>query len=208
MDWSGINPNAVPAGEYDVTAVDEQGCAANASIVVPPAVIPEQLDLTGDLFVAQGDSAAYYYEYSIGSSYEWTYTGATAEEVLSIFAISLLWDSLGTHEVCVTETNQEGCSGDPVCVSVFVEDDVWNIFEASQEASLHVFPNPASGMLTIVAPSKDSQEEFVIYNALGSEILSDRALSSTINLNVSNWSEGLYSVRFEGGRTTSFYVIH
>ena len=81
-----------------------------------------------------------------------------------IFAISLLWDSLGTHEVCVTETNQEGCSGDPVCVSVFVEDDVWNIFEASQEASLHVFPNPASGMLTIVVPSKDSQEEFVIYN--------------------------------------------
>ena len=208
LDWSGINPNAVPAGEYDVTAVDNQGCVANASIVVPPAVIPEQLDLTGDLFVAQGESAAYYYEYSIGSSYEWTYTGATAEEVLSIFAISLLWDSLGTQEVCVTETNQEGCSGDPVCVSVFVEDDVWNIFETPQEANLQLFPNPASGMLTMVVPSKVSQPGFVIYNALGSEIMSDRALSSTINLDVSNWSEGLYSVRFEGGRTTSFYVIH
>ena len=98
-----------------------------ASVVVDPADIPEDLELNGNASVVQGDSAAYYYEYTLGSNYTWTYTGAEEQQVFNSFAISLMWTEPGFHEVCVTETNQDGCTGNPVCMEVFVEDDVWNV---------------------------------------------------------------------------------
>ncbi|MDG1674459.1 MAG: SprB repeat-containing protein, partial [Flavobacteriales bacterium] len=69
LDWGGINPNSVEAGTYSVTATDALGCEAMATVVVPLADIPESLELTGNDEVVQGDSAAYYYEYTLGSSY-------------------------------------------------------------------------------------------------------------------------------------------
>ena len=42
------------------------------------------------------------------------------------FAISLMWTD-PVSGVCVTETNQDGCTGNPVCMEVFVEDDVWSV---------------------------------------------------------------------------------
>ena len=71
--------------------------------------IPEDLELNGSA-VAQGDSAAYYY------STRWAATtpGPTQgrkNSKSSSFAISLMWTEPGLHEVCVTETNQDGCTG-------------------------------------------------------------------------------------------------
>ena len=92
IDWNGINPNAVAAGTYNAVATDEAGCLAYAEVTVPPAEIPVSLELNGDTEVVQGDSAAYYYEYTLGSTYEWWYSGALEEQALASFAISVLWD--------------------------------------------------------------------------------------------------------------------
>ena len=124
MDWGGVDPDAAPAGEHTLVATDNAGCIASANVVVLEADIPDPLVLNGNDAVVQGDSAAYYYEFTLGSDYAWTYTGAQAQQVFNSFAISLQWDSLGMQQVCVTETNEDGCVGPEVCLDVWVEDDV------------------------------------------------------------------------------------
>ena len=83
IEWDGIDPNAVAAGTYSVVATDEAGCIASSVVTVEPADIPEPLELEGDVEVVQGDSAAYYYEYTLGSTYEWSYSGALEEQALA-----------------------------------------------------------------------------------------------------------------------------
>ena len=87
IDWGGLNPSAVPAGEYTVVATDGLACTATAPCCCA-LPIPEPFDLTGDTPVAQGDSAAYYYEYTLGSTYDWTFSGASARRC-SAFSPSL-----------------------------------------------------------------------------------------------------------------------
>ena len=209
IQWGDINPNAVSAGEYAIQATDETGCTTSANVVVSPAVIPEPLDLNGDTFVAQGDSAAYYYEYTLGSTYEWTFTGASEQEVFDAFAISLLWDSLGSHDVCVIETNQEGCSGQPVCLNVFVEDDVWNINEQHQEiASVSLYPNPASESINLKVPPMLFKGAFTVFDGLGSVVIEGAADSPALVLMLEDWPSGPYVLAFDQGTRVRFNVIH
>jgi hypothetical protein len=207
IEWGDLNLNAVPAGEYTILATDALGCGTSATVVVPPAIIPEPLDLTGDTFVAQGDSAAYYYPYTLGSSYDWTYTGASEEEVLNIFAISLLWDSLGAQEVCVVETNQEGCSGVPVCLDVFVEDDVWNIREQATPSN-RVFPNPSSEVVNVTLPRADVYARYRILGAQGKVLVQGIVTDPALTFVVADWPSGLYVMALDQGTQLRFNVIH
>lgn len=207
LDWGGIDPNAVAAGTYIVTATDATGCEAEDIVTVLPAEIPEPLELDGDFVVVQGDSAAYYYEFTQGSIYEWSYTGATEEEVFFIFAISLIWDSLGVQEVCVTETNLEGCTGDPVCVEVLVEDDVWSVDDASQTL-LQAFPVPTSEQLTLVCGPELVGAKYQVVNVLGAEVMKGRFESPTETLDVHSLPSGHYVVRPEQGLPLPFQIQH
>ena len=96
FDWGGINPDAVFHGRtYTVVAIEARVKPKTLSRGLPGGN-SRIVGLLGAQRLLQGDSAAYYYEFTQGSTYEWTFTGATEEEVNQIFAISLLWDSVGT----------------------------------------------------------------------------------------------------------------
>jgi len=207
LDWGGINPNAVEAGTYTVVATDALGCEATATVVVPPADIPEPLELNGDWDVVQGDSAAYYYEYTLGSTYEWTYTGATEQQVLTIFAISLQWDSIGTQQVCVTETNQDGCIGLPVCEDVFVQDDVWSVEESGSSATLSAFPNPTSDMLTVSHPSLVLGGEMEVVDPKGQVVRSFEVQTNPAVLFVGDLPSGMYFLRLGNSDALPFQTI-
>lgn len=206
LEWNGVNPNAVAAGSYAVLATDESGCEASASVTVAPADIPDPLELNGDWDVVQGDSAAYYYEYTLGSTYEWTYTGSTEQEVLSIFAISLLWDSLGVQEVCVTETNQDGCVGNPVCEEVFVNDDVWNVEETREAPSLSAYPNPVNDMLFVEVPESLLRKPYSVVNALGEQVLQGTFTMPNLALGTQNLPSGQYLMVTGQSKPLAFQV--
>ena len=204
IDWGDINPDAVMAGTYSAVATDEVGCTASAEVTVAPAEIPESLELNGDTQVVQGDSAAYYYEYTLGSTYEWWYSGALEEQELASFAISVLWDTTGF--VCVQETNQEGCVGDSVCVDVTVLDDVWSVGETAQAPSLFAFPNPASDVMTIEVSPEWVGRSYVILNSLGAYVGDGRFDTQTFVLDVKALPAGQYLLLPESGIGLSFQV--
>ena len=205
IDWDGIDPNAVAAGTYTVLATDEAGCIASSVVTVEPADIPEPLELEGDVEVVQGDSAAYYYEYTLGSTYEWSYSGALEEQALASFAISVLWDTTGY--VCVQETNQEGCVGDPVCLDVTVLDDVWSVGEVALLPCLMAYPNPAIDQMTVRVPSELLGHRYTIFNALGSQVAAGRFDDPSMTLDVEAMPAGQYLLKSKSGAVLSFHVL-
>ena len=120
IDYGNIDPLAVEAGDYTVTVTDENGCMISDDITVYSAIIPIEGDLDGNTEVMLGDSSVYEYEFTPGSTYEWTFMGADSLVVSDIFAISLLWSTEGEGFVCVQETNSSGCIGNQVCLEINV----------------------------------------------------------------------------------------
>ena len=73
LDWGGADPDMVAAGEYrggdrHLRLFRGGFCRCGS------ADIPEDLELNGSASVVQGDSAAYYYEYTL-AVITLTYTG-------------------------------------------------------------------------------------------------------------------------------------
>ena len=204
IDWDGINPNAVAAGTYTAVATDEAGCVAYAEVTVDPAEIPESLELNGDTEVVQGDSAAYYYEYTLGSTYEWWYSGALEEQELASFAISVLWDTTGF--VCVQETNQEGCVGDSVCLDVTVLDDVWSVGEVALLPRLRAYPNPAVDIITLSVPAEWVGQAYTIFNALGAQVDEGRFLGENHVIDVEALTAGQYLLKPQAALGIPFQV--
>ena len=204
LNWDGINPNGVAAGTYTAVATDEAGCTATATVVVPPAEIPESLELNGDTQVTQGDSAAYYYEFTLGSTYEWWYEGALEEQVLASFAISVLWDTTGF--VCVQETNQEGCIGEPVCLDVFVQDDVWSVSDLDPMAGLSLFPNPVTDFLQIEVTPQLLGRPFQIVDVIGKTVWNGALEGSLHTVDVQALAPGQYFLVPDAGAPTTFQV--
>ena len=204
LNWAGINPNGVPAGTYTAIATDEAGCTATATVVVPPAEIPESLELDGNTEVTQGDSAAYYYEFTLGSTYEWWYEGALEEQVLASFAISVLWDTTGF--VCVQETNQEGCIGEPVCLDVFVQDDVWSVSDLDPMTGLSLFPNPVTDFLQVEVTPQLLGRPFQILDAVGKAVWTGAFEQSLHTVDVQALVPGQYFLVPDVGAPTTFQV--
>lgn len=204
IDWNGINPNAVAAGTYNAVATDEAGCLAYAEVTVAPAEIPVSLELNGDTEVVQGDSAAYYYEYTLGSTYEWWYSGALEEQALASFAISVLWDTTGF--VCVQETNLEGCVGDSVCLDVTVLDDVWSVGEVVLLPRLMAYPNPAFDIMTLSVPAEWVGHTYTIFNALGARVDDGRFEGENHVIDVEALSAGQYMLKPQAALGITFQV--
>jgi len=210
LEWGDANPDMVSAGEYTVVATDTSGCFAVASVVVDPADIPDDLELNGSASVAQGDSAAYYYEYTLGSNYAWTYTGAEEQQVFNSCAISLMWTEPGFHEVCVTETNQDGCTGNPVCMEVFVEDDVWSVEGPSDINHLIVQPSLVSDVLVVRGLSQLPVGTLECWSVTGQKVFSKPLRGQDlVTLDVSGWAAGQYLLRVQGAQgALRFSVQH
>ena len=206
LDWAGVDPDAAAAGEYTLLATDDAGCTASASAEVLEADIPDPLVLNGVDAVVQGDSAAYYYDFTLGSDYAWTYTGAQAQQVFNSFAISLQWDSLGMQEVCVTETNEDGCVGPEVCLDVWVEDDVARVAQAPVAPLLMAYPNPAQERLTVQCEVCQAGEQVQVWNSVGVLALTFTwEGGATQPLDVKSLPAGVHTLQV-GTATTAFIV--
>ena len=96
----------------------------------------------------------------------------------------------------------------PVCLSVFVEDDVWNIFEQEDATLISVYPNPATDQVSIALPEACLNDGYTVFDSRGSKITHGTVSNPTLDLLVSTWSSGLYVVAFDHGNRVQFDVIH
>lgn len=99
----------------------------------------------------------------------------------------------GEHTIVYSFTSQDGCMNDSSqvifvssCLSVTEENmDIFNIY-----------PNPATDKITIERENPSDYKEINIYDANGRIIYSTKSLKNPVQLDVSNWAKGAYSIVF------------
>ena len=195
IDWHGIDPNAVSAGDYIVDVYDENGCMLSGEIEVEPAIIPIYGEIDGDTEVLVGDSSVYEYDFTAGSTYEWTFGGADSLVVSDIFAISLLWSTEGAGFVCVQETNSTGCVGDQVCIETNVS---VGLDELNGDNQMVIYPNPNNGSFSCSMPNTEGLQPWRLIDLSGAEIESGSInTSNTFSLDFTDLSAGNYILLIE-----------
>ena len=196
--WNNVNTtdtaSNLPQGPYTFTVTDAHGCTASASVTISQAaplvinsiIATEQTypGNNGSIFVSvsggipPGDSICYHYLWSV-SGY---YTGYDTTTLTGL-------DS-GIYSVCVTSCY---CSGSFCDTGIHVATGIKNISNANN--LVKVYPVPSSGLITVVL-NGSGFENLQITNALGMQVyketLSPKESNNTLNINLSNLSDGVY----------------
>ena len=95
-----------------------------------------------------------------------------------------------------------GVSCDPSRSLVYSRSNILDLLaqnvSETMNATLEVFPNPASTSISMKVQESDLGAQVRIYNSLGQEVLSERIASTNQMLNIENLTEGFYFLKLEG----------
>ena len=119
-----------------------------------------------------------------------------------------MWTHPGLHEVCVTETNQDGCTGNPVCMEVFVEDDVWSVGGPTELDHLDFLPSVASDMVTVGGLSSHANGTLECWSLAGQRMLVKPIQGQDrVTMDVSGWASGQYLFRIREARGARRFTV-
>lgn len=138
--------NVLASGTYFVTVINEGGCEAVANKLVTVHPIPATSTISGNPNPDAFTSRNYLVFGTAGSSYDWTITGGTQVSGGNTNIISVEWGEGPVGEVCVVETNEGGCVGEPICKDIEIN-PVTNLRKINHLARIDVFPNPTDERL-------------------------------------------------------------
>jgi hypothetical protein len=122
-------------------------------------------------------------------TYAWS-TGATMATITGLAG--------GTYTVSVTDPN--GC----VLTSVYVVENVVNVQEPTWMAGMRVQPNPTSGMAQVILAQIPDEELRIRVHDLAGRLMLEQASNgqTAIELDCSNFPEGMYIIQLQSGRAT------
>jgi len=110
------------------------------------------------------------------------------------------------QQVCVTETNENGCVGPEVCLDVWVEDDVAQVAQVLATSSLLAYPNPVQESLMVQCEACKAGEKMQVWNSVGAVMqTSIWEGSPRQSLDVRSLPAGLHMLQV-GAATTPFIV--
>ena len=180
LEWNtgATTPNIITdgAGSFSVSLIGENGCAtASANILVSSAPqAPPVISQNGNTLFAG----------VTGTNFQWFLNGEPIEGATSS---TLNITENGVYSVTVT--NSIGCSAS----SADFAGVVVGIGELNA-VNVRIYPNPANENLII--ETAETPDRVLVYAADGKRVVDEQSnvLSSSIRLNTSNWSSGLYTV--------------
>ncbi len=194
IHWShaGYNNNQgwqnMPAGFYQVTITDANGCMAIAqtNISQPAPLLADVVVQPPSNGFNNGSAAAWVTGGTPPYSYLWS-NGQTQASISGLGA--------GSYSLTVTDTN--GCE----VIHPFDVGPFTSIYDVPEGSAFHVFPNPVSETATAVifhGPQKDipKNSTLEIYTA-GGILLKSIALGPDdheVNLDLTRWPAGVYFV--------------
>jgi hypothetical protein len=185
-NWqSGENTRLIHAkkeGRYSVQAKARYGCFANDSLLVtknmnPVVNLGKDKVLNPDLPINETLDA--------GSAYK-SYTWSTSDTSQTISV-----NTVGYYSVLVSDNN--GCEGRDT-----VQVRLWNKTNVSllNLGSIKIYPNPANSQIIIESESY-LIEEIMILEVTGKEVFHLNPNGKIITINASDWSEGIYLIRYK-----------
>ncbi|MDA8978966.1 T9SS type A sorting domain-containing protein [bacterium] len=188
------------AGNYDVIALDGNGCSDTASVEV---IEPEELLLVVDEVVDQTEGLS-------DGAISITVTGGTLDYVFDWSGLSGAYASneedidgllAGEYDVVVLDAN--GCTAS---VEGIVIDVIVGVNEFGLDA-FRIWPNPAAEMLTIEWSDLVSSQgaTLEVFNAMGQRLAAQSISPGTqrSELNLSDWASGRYTIRVSSASTVA-----
>ncbi|MEZ7966485.1 MAG: T9SS type A sorting domain-containing protein, partial [Flavobacteriales bacterium] len=154
-------------------------------------------DVNGSLTPGLFESEAYLYYETEGSTYEWVCTGGVIISGNGSFQIEVTWAEQGIGELCVVETNAEGCVGEQICIDVAVIPT--NIGEEEQ-VNISIFPNPASTSFTISADDRFINTTYRLFDSQGKLVLQGTISANTTLVQTNDFSSGKYTLSISNGK--------
>jgi PKD repeat protein len=144
---------------------------------------------------------------SNSSTYAWTNSntgvGLAASGTGNI--ASFTPTSAGTAIISVTPT-LNGCTGNPVSFSIVVTDCSAGIEEATDEFIL-IYPNPTSGLLTLKGETLNQYKSLELIDAAGRIVGNWTVNGNPLNLDLSSYAAGNYSLKLTGENTQTLKKI-
>ena len=120
------------------------------------------------------------------SRYEWS-TGATGPQIQVMPSVTTEYTVTGYAGTC--------------SASAQVTVHVTNGIDEAETAAARLYPNPASDWVTVEAAGL---RRVTVYDVTGRQMAAHDATASTLRLAVRDWAKGVYFVRIETTRATSF----
>ena len=171
------------ACNYDPNATDEGVCN-----------YLELFSISGDFAPVIFNSEIYTYPSALGSTYEWECTGGAIQSGNGTSEIEVVWSETGSGEVCVTETNADGCAGEQACSTIAILPT--NIEELITQ-SINIFPNPASASVTITAGESIINASYQLFDTQGRKVKEGVLEAASTTLNTTVLASGSYVISIE-----------
>lgn len=74
----------------------------------------------------------------------------------------------------------------------------------AQTSGVNIYPNPANAQLTITG----DLQNVVVYNAVGQQVWSESVAANEVTIPTSQWNNGVYFVRVNGGNASKIVITH
>ena len=218
MDWDGENGNGTDVNWHgeDVNGwgVVKGGETATATLFLTiDAAIQNsvilQYQIDGDVYGATPHSITDFLVLSnLGENDIWLSLNNEQGNVVATDSASLLLNfntfgiPEGTYNCIVTIEADVDTVDIPIILHVIDASLVDEI-----DTHIQVYPNPANNHISIINPT-NTEAEIIFYNALGEIQYQEIANSEIININTSNWLDGLYLLRFkQNGKVYNEQII-
>jgi hypothetical protein len=197
-----VNESVLGYGSHEiyVKVTNENGCENSDTIMVNIYMLPE-VNLGNDTtFCGQDMSEVVLNAGDHGTSYLWS-TGDTTQTL----SVSKENFDYGEHEIYVTVYSENGCeNSDTIIVNM---KDCSSINEHADKVNVNAYPNPTTGIFTLILNSKDYETvKIKVISITGTLIYSENnvqingTLKKKIDLN--NASAGVYTIFIDGKNYT------
>ena len=191
--WSGVGPNTssyvvTPAATsvYSVTGTNSVGCVSNtATLTVVVQPLPNLTFSGHNLVLCEGDSTSILVNGA--SSYSWS-SGAQTSSITFIASGSTNYTVLGTNTLTGCSTNAVVQVSVSTCTGIKQNTDFTSSFQ--------FFPNPVIDLLYLnIENASETLYTLSVLDALGRELWRHSTHSSSVTIDVHDFTGGLYFLR-------------
>ena len=179
---------------YHIYVTDNNGCTTVDSIMLtePDKIVTSAI--SGPTNVYKDDISIYYVSKTINSVYNWDAEGGVILSGQGSDSVSIEWNTIGTNELFVIETAENGCYGDTVKLTVNVGSN--NITDINKSNDVIVYPNPFKDFTSIYLPKNITTFNVYIIDIQGKVIKSLQNISQNqISINAKDLHSGFYYIK-------------
>ncbi|MGC6428271.1 MAG: T9SS type A sorting domain-containing protein [Flavobacteriales bacterium] len=201
--WNGSTYNST--GSYTFNTTNVNGCDSIAVLNLTVVAL-DNLSINGQTNVVENNSYSYSVPQNSGSTYQWSLSSSgTITSGQGTNQISLNWGSTGAKDLCVIETDANGCQGEQSCLDIVVGEAT--SLEEKENGYL-VYPNPTTNNFFINFLTNAEQErEYSLFNLQGKLIEKKVTKSNTSSFQTNLLPSGIYYLKIKTFTETFNEVI-